>query len=81
LKAVSATVANKEHPGDLDIPLYWSRGYAVKTVSPEGLQPVGAYLRGHPTHHPTEAIPGWSGDTEVEYDASSTRLLIPRLPN
>lgn len=81
LKAVSATVANKEHPGDTDVPLYWSKGYAGKTVSPEGLEPVRAYLRGQSTHHPTEAILGCSGDIAVEYDASSPRLLIPKLPH
>ncbi len=78
LKALSATVGNREYHGDSDVPLYWAKGYAAKTVSPEGLESVRAYLRNQPTHHAQEAIPGWVGDTHPEYDPSGLRTLPPR---
>ena len=73
LKALSATVANKEHHGDGGIPLYWAKGYAAKTVDPEGLDRVRAYLQAQPSHHPEEAIPGWFGDANREFDSSDPR--------
>ncbi len=78
LKALSSTVANRERPGDAGVPLYWAKGYAVKTVRPEGMEAIRAYLRRQPTHHPTEAISGWPGDIEAEFDASSPRLFRSR---
>jgi REP element-mobilizing transposase RayT len=78
LKALSSTVANKEHQSDRGIPLYWAKGYAVKTVDPAGLSRVRAYLRNQPSHHPTEAISGWPGDTNAEFDSSSPRTLLPK---
>ena len=77
LKALSSTVANKERQGDEGTPLYWAKGYAVKTVDPEGLDRVRAYLRNQPNHHPSEAIRGWPGDVKAEFDNSSPRSLIP----
>ena len=71
LKALSATVSNKEHRSDSGIPLYWSKGYSVTSVGPEGLERVRAYLRNQPNHHPTEAIQGWPGDVNAEFDQST----------
>lgn len=73
LKALSSTVANREHPGQTSVPLYWAKGYAAKTVTPEALESVRAYLRRQPLHHPGEAITGWPGDPAPEYDRSSPR--------
>lgn len=77
-KAVSATVANKEGNAMNGAGLLWAKGYAAKTVSPETLESVRAYLRNQPNHHPTEAIPGWSGDSDREFDSSSRRILSPQ---
>ena len=71
LKALSSMVGNREHHSDSDLPLYWTKGYAVKSVAPEGLEAVRAYLRRQPKHHPIEALSGWSGDTRAEYDTTS----------
>jgi putative transposase len=72
LKALSSTVANREHPSDVR-----SAGHSIgqkdaaKSVAPAGLETVRDYLRHQPKHHPTEVIPGWPGDAGAEYDASS----------
>ena len=71
LKALSATVANRELSNDAGVPLRWSKGYAAKTVSPESLDALRTYLRNQPHHHPREAILGWIGDTQAEFDISS----------
>jgi putative transposase len=73
LKALSSTVANKEHQSDGGIPVYWAKGYAVKTVDPESLDRIRTYLRNQPRHHPKESISGWPGDTDAEFDSSSPR--------
>lgn len=80
LKALSATVRNKEHHCDWSVPLYWAKGYAVKSVAPEGLDAIRAYLRHQPKHHPAEAILSWPGDTGAEYDASSPGMFSRQNP-
>ena len=77
LKALSATVSNKEHRSDGGDLLYWAKGYSVKTVGLDGLDQVRAYLRHQPNHHPAEAIQGWLGDVNAEFDESCPRTLIP----
>lgn len=76
LKALSSTVSNKEQQSDTGVPRYWAKGYSVKTVGPDGLERVRAYLRSQPTHHPAEAIRDWPGDLNAEFDQSSPRTLI-----
>jgi hypothetical protein len=75
LKGLSTTMANREHPLKNAAPLYWAKGYSVNTVSPLNLGIVRDYLRTQPTHHADEAIQGWPGDIDAEYDASSPRIL------
>ena len=72
LKSLSSTVGNREHHSATGVPLYWAKGYAVKSVAPNGLEAVRAYVRHQPEHHSSEAIPDWRGDAEAEYDASSS---------
>jgi putative transposase len=81
LKALSSTVANTEHQSDSGDPLYWAKGYSATSVSPGSLENIRAYLRKQPSHHPNEAIHGWPGDLNAEYDTSSPRSLIPPPPH
>jgi putative transposase len=71
LKSLSSTMANREHLSDVGAPLYRAKGYSVNSVSPPNLGIVRGYLRRQPIHHSAEAIVGWPGDTEAEYDAAS----------
>jgi REP element-mobilizing transposase RayT len=69
LKGASSAVAAQEGLGARGR-LYWAKGYAVHSVSPQALEAVRQYLRERPRHHPSEAISGWAGDPRGEYDAT-----------
>ncbi len=44
--------------------LRWAKGYSATTVSPRQLGAAAAYVRRQHTHHPAEAIPGWTGQPQ-----------------
>jgi REP element-mobilizing transposase RayT len=41
-------------------PLRWAKGYSITSVSPRAMPRVTGSVRSQHTHHPEEAIPGWS---------------------
>ena len=69
LKAGSAAIAGKERHSTEGHQLRWAKGYSIYSVSARSLVAVREYLRAQPTHHPEEAIPGWSGD-QPEYEVA-----------
>jgi REP-associated tyrosine transposase len=75
LKGASSALATQERYAVAGARLYWAKGYSVHSVSERALETVRHYLRGQPRHHPTEAIPGWEGDTGAEYDAASLETM------
>lgn len=70
LKGGSSVIAGREHHGPAGS-LKWSRGYAIRSVSPRSLDAVREYLRRQPVRHPDLAIPGWRGD-EPAYDVGAS---------
>ena len=79
LKGASSAVAAQEGLGTQGR-LYWAKGYAVRSVSPQTIEAIRHYLRGQPSHHPSDAIIGWEGDRASEYDAAeSMNRIVPAL--
>ncbi|HQR17769.1 MAG TPA: IS200/IS605 family transposase [Gemmatimonadales bacterium] len=44
--------------------LRWAKGYSATTVSPRQAGRAVSYIRHQSSHHPTEAIPGWTGQSQ-----------------
>ncbi len=40
--------------------LKWAKGYSVTSISPGDLDRAAAYVRNQHTHHPSDAVPGWT---------------------
>ena len=40
-------------------PINWAKGYSIASVGERALDVAAQYVRGHPAHHPAEAIPDW----------------------
>ena len=44
--------------------LRWAKGYSATTVSPRHVGAATSYVRLQHTHHPAEAIPGWTSQPQ-----------------
>jgi putative transposase len=66
MKGVTSRLAKVEEIA----PLSWADGYDIESVSRGDDTKLRHYLRAQPFRHPTEAIPGWPGDT---YALTDTR--------
>jgi REP element-mobilizing transposase RayT len=65
MKGGSSVIARKEGVTGNGA-LKWARGYSVHTVGGRQLEGIISYLEAQPTHHPEEAIPGWSGGRKAD---------------
>ncbi len=73
MKGGTATLINKQVVAQGPA-LRWAKGYSVISVSPRQLDIAAAYVRHQPTHHPHEAIPGWSGQPVASATSAEPRL-------
>ncbi len=73
MKGGTATVINR-HVASLEPSLRWAKGYSVISVSPRQRGMAAAYVRHQPTHHPSEAIPGWTSRPVASATSAEPRL-------
>ncbi len=66
LKGGSGMLINREKHATHGVPFRWDDGYHIQTVSPRAVTPTRQYIRDQPTHHPSEAIPGWRDGLSAE---------------
>lgn len=66
MKGGSANLAQREGHNGNGPELRWAKGYNIESVSPRQVALVIAYVSHQPEHHPSEAIPGWTGVTQAQ---------------
>ena len=86
MKGGTATLINRGAPLQ-DPALRWAKGYSVISVSPRQRGVAAAYVRHQHTHHPDEAIPGWTAPPVASATSAEPRLsaaesvAMPPCPN
>lgn len=54
--------------------LRWAKGYSITAISPQAMPSVAKYVRNQHTHHPGEAIPGWTNPPVASATPAEPRL-------